>query len=245
MLLAAPFILDLEHGTYRLAWTQSITRGRWLAGKLGLAAISALLVGGALTLLINWWRAPEAHLNGRLLTGIYDSDRHRRPRLHPVRARAGTRARGVMATLGPLRLTVAFIGYFVARVLVDTWLRQRLVTPLKATWRAVAPGIPGPSRVEAPANLHNAWVISERPSDKLGHPVSLQIGDCSRVAAGHIKKMMVDGNCLLQNGADFMHAVYHPASRFWLFQGIETALFGTTALALILFAAWWTHQRTT
>jgi hypothetical protein len=26
VLLAAPFIFDLEHGTYRLAWTQSITR---------------------------------------------------------------------------------------------------------------------------------------------------------------------------------------------------------------------------
>ena len=36
-ILAAPFILDLERGTYRLAWTQSITRGRWLLGKLGTA----------------------------------------------------------------------------------------------------------------------------------------------------------------------------------------------------------------
>src|SRR5689334_19718688 len=36
VLLAAPFILDLEHGTYRLAWTQSITRRRWIAGKLGI-----------------------------------------------------------------------------------------------------------------------------------------------------------------------------------------------------------------
>ncbi len=41
-----------------------------------------------------------------------------------------------------------------------------------------------------------------------------------------------------------MHAVYEPASRFWLLQGIETALFGGIALVLILFAAWWTHQRT-
>ena len=63
--------------------------------------------------------------------------------------------------------------------------------------------------------------------------------------AGHVKKVMVDGNCLLQNGADYIHAVYHPASRFWLFQGIETMLFAGTALALMLFSAWWTHQRTT
>jgi hypothetical protein len=40
-----------------------------------------------------------------------------------------------------------------------------------------------------------------------------------------------------------MHAVYQPASRFWLLQGIETSLFGGTALVLVLFAAWWTQKR--
>lgn len=29
ILLAAPFVLELEQGTYRLVWTQSITRTRW------------------------------------------------------------------------------------------------------------------------------------------------------------------------------------------------------------------------
>ena len=49
--------------------------------------------------------------------------------------------------------------------------------------------------------------------------------------------------CLAHKGDGYMHAVYQPASRFWLFQGIETALFGGVALALILFAAWWIHER--
>ncbi len=40
-----------------------------------------------------------------------------------------------------------------------------------------------------------------------------------------------------------LDAVYQPASRFWLFQGIETALFGGVALVLIAFAAWWLHER--
>jgi hypothetical protein len=34
VLLAAPLVLDLEQGTYRLAWTQSITRRQWLTVKL-------------------------------------------------------------------------------------------------------------------------------------------------------------------------------------------------------------------
>ena len=54
----------------------------------------------------------------------------------------------------------------------------------------------------------------------------------------------IDPSCLAKHGAGYNHAVYQPASRFWLFQGIETALFGGVALALILFAAWWIHERT-
>ena len=244
VLLAAPFVLELENGTYRLAWTQSVTRRRWIATKLGVAVGAALLTALALTLLMTWWHTPLDRLHGRLDGNAFDSE-------GTVVFGYTLFALGLALAVGVVwrrtvpAVVVGFAGYFAARILVDTWLRQRFVTPLTATWRAVAPGIPGPSRVEAPASLHNAWVISERPSDKLGHPVSLQIGDCSRVAAGHVKKVMVDGNCLLQNGADYIHAVYHPASRFWLFQGIETTLFGATALALILFAAWWTHQRTT
>jgi hypothetical protein len=53
----------------------------------------------------------------------------------------------------------------------------------------------------------------------------------------------VDPACLAKQGLGYFHAVYQPASRFWLFQGIETALFGGSALALILFAAWWVHRR--
>ena len=102
VLLAAPFILDLEHGTYRLAWTQSITRGRWLLGKLGLPIVAAVLAGGALTLLFTWWRAPSVHIDGRLDTGNYDTHRHRRHRLHALRARPGRGSRRGLAPRGRL-----------------------------------------------------------------------------------------------------------------------------------------------
>lgn len=44
-------------------------------------------------------------------------------------------------------------------------------------------------------------------------------------------------------GTDQAQVVYHPASHFWPLQGIETAIFGGLALALILFAGWWTNRR--
>jgi hypothetical protein len=223
VLLAAPFILDLEHGTYRLAWTQSITRGRWLAGKLSLAAVAALLAGGALTLLLNWWRAPEAHLNGRLLTGIYDST-------GTVVLGYTLFALGLALALGALwrrsaaSLTVAFIGYFVARVLVDYKVRDWLVSPLKATWK----GNPQPSF------LYNAHVMSISATIH-GHPVLTAGGG---FVGGHKPVTAAPG----LSKAVF-HAVYQPASHFWPLQLTETALFVGVAVLLIGFAVWWTRER--
>jgi hypothetical protein len=41
----------------------------------------------------------------------------------------------------------------------------------------------------------------------------------------------------------FMHALYQPAGRFWLFQAIETGIFTALALALVGFSVWWIRKR--
>jgi len=237
VLLAAPFIGELEHGTYRLAWTQSITRGRWITGKLAITFGAALLVALTLTLLMTWWHGPLDHLTGRMDNSVYDAE-------GTVVFGYTLFALGLALAVGVVwRRTVpavvtAFAGYFAARIFTDTWLRQRLVTPLTATWRA-GPGSTG----NGPANLNHAWVLSEGPSDKLGQPIAFPAGSCLRAAANHAKSVLINHNCI-PNLSGYMHAVYQPASHFWPLQGIETGMFGGTALVLIAFAAWWTHQRT-
>ena len=43
----APLIArELEAGTHRLVWNQSITRTRWLAVKLGLTGLAAMVAAG-------------------------------------------------------------------------------------------------------------------------------------------------------------------------------------------------------
>jgi hypothetical protein len=52
----APLVArELEAGTHRLAWTQSVTRTRWLATKLGVTGLAALLVTGCISLALTWW----------------------------------------------------------------------------------------------------------------------------------------------------------------------------------------------
>jgi hypothetical protein len=223
--LAAPFLFDLEHGTYRLSWTQSITRGRWLLGKLGLAIVTALVASGALILLFTWWRTPEANINGRLDTGVYDTT-------GTVVVGYTLFALGLAIALGALwrrsaaSLTVAFIAYFATRIFFDYKVRDHLVAPLRATWKGI----------HQPAALYNAHVLNLTGTVH-GHQV---VSGNSGFLGGHVAVQVPVGSA-----ATIFHAAYIPASDFWSLQLAETALFTGVALILIGFAAWWTHERVT
>ena len=69
-LLAAPLVLDFERGTYRLAWTQSITRRRWLVTRLALIGLGALVSALVLTALMTWWRRPLDEAGSRMPDGF-------------------------------------------------------------------------------------------------------------------------------------------------------------------------------
>jgi hypothetical protein len=55
----APLIAhEVEQGTHHLVWTQSISPRRWLAVKLGLLILGALLLATVITGLFTWWARP-------------------------------------------------------------------------------------------------------------------------------------------------------------------------------------------
>jgi hypothetical protein len=224
--LATPILQDLENGTARLAWTQSITRGRWIGTKLGFAAGTSLLAGAAFSVLFTWYEVPFDRIFGRW--DKFDFEWFA-PVGYTLFALGLALAIGVLVRRSAAALVVAYGGYVAARLFVQYWLRQRLVTPVSATW---GPHASGP-------NLSNAWVISQEPSDKAGHPFTggAQVfQECARSNGQGFKG--IDQACMARHGAGFTHAVYQPASRFWEFQGIEFALFTGVALLLIAFAAW-------
>ncbi|HEX6460878.1 MAG TPA: hypothetical protein VF032_18320 [Thermoleophilaceae bacterium] len=226
---AAPLVLDLEHGTHRLAWTQSITRRRWLAGKIGVAVVAALLSTLALALLLIWWRTPFRDINGRIDPSEYDAE--------GIVAYGYTLfALGLAMAIGVLwrravpAVVVAFLGYFGLRIFVDAWLRERLISPVSTTWSNSTRG----------PNLQNAWVLSQTPSDRFGNAIAVRPEPCG---PGILKPGGPHVACFSTHGASYSHAVYHPASHFWPLQSVETAMFGGAALLLMAFAAWWTHER--
>lgn len=228
--LAAPLLLDLEHGTIRLAWTQTVTRRRWLATKLAVMLGTALLAAVAFSVLFTWYQRPLDQVYGRFdnfdFQGIV-------PLAYVLFGLGLALAVGVLLRRTAPAIVVGFATYVGARLFVQSWLRQRFVAPLSATWGqgSDSPKLFGPHARD--------WILSEVPSNRAGHPFagsSTVLQSCARNLGGGVKGL--DPHCLMRHGAGYTHAVWQPASRFWEFQGIETALFGGMALLLVAFAAW-------
>jgi hypothetical protein len=120
---------------------------------------TALLAALALMLLVTWWRAPFVHIEGRMGNSIYDSE-------GTVVLAYALFALGLGVAIGAVwrravpALVVTFAGYFAVRVFGDTWLRQRLLTPVSATWDV---------RRSSGRDLSTAWVIEQHPVDAHGH----------------------------------------------------------------------------
>src|SRR5579884_707868 len=156
------------------------------------------------------------------------------PLAYVVFALALTFVVGVLWRRTAPAVIVGFAAYVGARLFVQDWLRQRFAAPLSATW---APHASGP-------RLDRAWVLAQVPSDKAGHPFTggaAVLQTCARSFGKGVKGL--DPHCLMRHGAGYNHAVWQPASRFWEFQGIETALFGGVALLLLAFASLWLRHR--
>jgi hypothetical protein len=71
IVVGAPLLgAELERGTWRLAWTQTVPRTRWLAAKLGLVTGGLIVFGVVVTAVISWFRAPLDQVTSRLQPGL-------------------------------------------------------------------------------------------------------------------------------------------------------------------------------
>jgi hypothetical protein len=244
LLLAAPTILDLEQGTYRLAWTQSVTRRRWMATKMGFALAIAAGTAVVLTAMMTWWRQPFDAIDGRLNGNAFDFEGIV-PIAYLVFAFALCLSLGAFLRRTVPAVGIALVLFLVARLGVVDQLRPNYLSPLKATWDPLEPAPPVDMRwFFGDGN----WIIRQGFVDVSGRELSssgpIQAGSaldaCMRAA--NAKSGEAVDRCLHDNG--FMQSiVYHPAGRFWTFQAIETALFLGVAAVLLGLTFWWVTRR--
>jgi hypothetical protein len=228
-LIAAPLVLDLEQGTFRLAWTQSISRNRWLATRLLVIVATAVAVGLVLIGLITWWRGPLDSLDGRMGSG-FDFEGIV-PIAYTLFAVGLVLAVGVVTRRIATALGVGIVGYLALRVWVAGWLRSRYMAPIHRSWTNGS----GP-------DLHGALVINQ--TNRLQLPSGHAVDPGNLQACFSLGKRAPSDACLAAHHVTRVSSVvYQPASRFWSFQLIEASLFAGLAVALVAFSAYWIRGR--
>lgn len=229
VLFAAPLVLELEHGTFRFSWTQGVTKRRWLSVKLGVVYASALLATAGLTVLLTWWRGPLDNVQGRMAPNVFDFEGVV-PYAYALFALSLVLALGVFTRRTVVATGGGLLAFFAFRLSIQTWVRQHYLAPIRAVWQAPA---------EGPSDLGRAWQLVSGPGDARGRPlqgVDRTIAACVGGPKGETARC-------LRGHHIYNLAVYQPASRFWLFQGIEAAIFTGLAAALLVAALWWLRHR--
>jgi hypothetical protein len=178
----APLIArELEAGTHRLAWTQSVTRTRWLATKVGVVGVCALLVTGLLSLMVTWWFSPIDRVTSNVFGSFDQRD------VVPIAYAAFAFALG--ATSGALlRRTIpamgtTFVVFVAVRLAVVDWVRPNFMAPLRRTvpdsvFRSLPTGGLHASITAAQLTAAqsgglpvNAWLISGQTLNAAGHVI--------------------------------------------------------------------------
>ena len=230
----APLVArELEHGTHRLVWTQGVTRLRWATVKLGLVGGGVVLVAAAYTLLVDWWIAPLNDATGYRFTWLFFDQQG------PVLVGYALFALALGVLAGTLTgkvlpaMAVTLGGFLATRVAVALLLRPRFLPPLRRAYPVV-----GATPTESNP-LIGDWVISRGVYSAQGVKLTPGSGAqalCDQTAAAR---------CIAEYGVGaYNQDLFQPADRFWLFQGIETALFVALAVVLVLVAIHLIRRRT-
>jgi hypothetical protein len=243
--LGAPLIArEVEQGTHRLAWTQSVTRGRWAVTKIGLVSVFTLAAAGLFAWMVSRWSYPLVTASDdRFGFGVFDL-RGFIPIAYALFALAlGTAAGALIRKIVPAMAVT--LGAFVAvRAVVELVLRPRYLPTRTVSYPFV--------QASPRAGLGD-WVLTSRVFDPTGRFISPNGGITINPSAlahacpGMSSTPMVAGKdevgrCLSQLGVRIVDT-YQPGSRYWLFQGIESAIFLALAAGMVVLAMWLIRRR--
>src|SRR3954454_1073264 len=166
---------EYETGTHRLAWTQSVSRSRWLLTRLALGGLITVSVASVLTLTVTWWYRAVDHVQANQYA-VFD-----RRSIVPIGYALFAFAVGALAgavvrrTVPAMAVTIAVFVF--TRVGVGLWVRPHLQAA-KRTSRSLldAAGFGFESHnngpldlVAQPPDLPNAWVQSAHLVTRSGH----------------------------------------------------------------------------
>jgi len=255
----APLIArELETGTFRLAWNQSVTRERWLAVKLSVVGLASMAAAGLISLILGWWASPIDHaatlgsaagFQIRFFPALFGARG-----IAPIGYAAFAFVLGVLVGL-MIRRTVLAMGVTLAviaavQIVFPLWVRPHLIAPVRAVSTVTAGNIqglgvdPGNQQIQnimvAAPDVPGTWIISNQVTTASG---STSLGTvpqaCQPPSASGPQACF---SALAQKDLKSV-VTYEPPGRYWTFQWLELGIFLTAAVLLVWSCFWWVRRR--
>jgi ABC-type transport system involved in multi-copper enzyme maturation permease subunit len=240
--LGAPLIAgESSLGTNRLAWTQSVTRNRWLAFKFLVGAVVTAGIVIALGFLLDWWTGAVS-VSALTNSGGFSSAVRIQPTAFVL---SGIVAIGYALFAFSLGVALGAVIrrpgwafalgipiFAAARIVVQGSLRAHLVAPAIFTnlaglsnstlavdrgWVLHSALLPA-NRLSPPPGRSWAWSDYTKSYDACRGAPNLTNGD--------------EAHCAAMSHLHFVFQ-YQPDSHYWALQGIETAIFLGLGLLLL------------
>lgn len=238
----APIVArELEAGTQRLAWTQSISRRGWLAVKLAVVAAGTLLLTTAFSLTFTWWSLPFDRLGNRVGTANF-GQRGIAPIAYALFALALGTLLGLITRRTLPAMAATLVGFFMTRFAFQLLVRPRILAPMTVLRPTT---LFGPTGDQSTAD--GAWVLSSRSADAAGHVVSPTAVDRAVSQACNVTPQTTAediARCAHRLGFQDLVRI-QPASDFWSLQTWEATAFLLLTGALVGACFWWIQHRTT
>jgi ABC-type transport system involved in multi-copper enzyme maturation permease subunit len=244
--VGAPFLArEFEQQTYRLTWTQSVTRQRWLLVQLALLILAVAVAAGLLAAVAAWGEGallnPAARDTIDLSVERYSAWGYDVSGVVAMAYAVFALALGIALgalfrrTLPAIAATLA--GFLAVRLPIAIWLRPHIQEPVLATFGFVSDGTsPTPSPFD--------WIL-EQGYLHMGQrfPGAISIPpECAPTTPPVASSGDTIGPCMQAHGWS-QYILYQPVDRYPLFQGVEAALFLVLAAALLALTLYWATKR--
>ncbi|MFD9892504.1 transporter [Amycolatopsis sp. NPDC059027] len=259
----APLVArELEAGTHRLAWNQTVTRSRWLGVKLALIGLAAVLAAGLLSLAVTWWAdaVDNAVTTGDRggsfavrLSPVIFGVRGIAPIGYAVFAFVLGVAVGILVRRTVLAMAVTLVVFAAVQLAVPFVVRPHLLPATEETVTITASNIArmglndaGEFELLTVSGPQGAWMLSNETLDGGGQVVRPPswLAECIP-PPGRTSRPVPAKECLAKLADDGyrQRITYQPAARFWPLQLIETALYLVLAAALSALCLRWSRTR--
>jgi ABC-type transport system involved in multi-copper enzyme maturation permease subunit len=263
----APLIArELETGTHRLAWSQSVSRWRWLATKVGFTGLTAIAITAALSLAVTWWVDPiDDAINAgqdsntylpRMFPPVF-SARGLVPIGYAAFAFALGVAVGLVVRRSLVALAITLAAVILVQIVTPTLIRPHLLAPTESYLTVSLDNLrgfmltgdgnpPQVKQIEVASGSVGAWKLSDETVDKSGKTVGTLPSwmiDCEPGPPPGVEPRVPPAKAAacFQRLADEgyrQHIKYFEANTFWALQWREFGLFLLLALGLTGFSFW-------